>query len=303
MDIQYFKYKELLAMPIRRAAYSDRTAWLMAEMAKLAYTKFEKNETERNKLIEDLRKAEFSLVNTFNCEGTQAFLALREKDKMLVLAFRGTEQESLKDIISDLDARYYKDEKGVAIHNGFLRAFQCAEKEIRQSLGNLTDYTLYVTGHSLGGALALIATRALNSDNLAACYTFGGPRVGNSEFGDAIKPPIYRVVNDLDPVPFLPPTYLWEAIRWFAKKIRNEKMLRFAEKMKGYVHYGDLRFLPVCSADLKNARVITDCNDFFRFIRYLIKKISKWKEIASDHVIDLYCEKLAQWALKRLKAE
>ena len=87
------------------------------------------------------------------------------------------------------------------------------------------------------------------------------------------------------------------------KKFKWEKILKFAEKMKGYVHHGDLKFLPQCSADFKDARVITDCNDFFRFIRYTIKKLLKWKDIASDHAMDLYCEKLAQYALKRLGAE
>lgn len=298
-----FKYTDLLKSPIKRAAYSDRTSWIMAEMSKVAYIKFEKNKEEKDKLIEKLKKADFSLVDIFNSKDTQAFLALRDKDKMLVLAFRGTEKESLKDIISDLDARFYKDKNGAKSHEGFLRAFQCVETEVKKSLDNLTEYSLYVTGHSLGGALAMIATRCLNSDNLAACYTFGSPRVGNIEFGDTIKPPIYRVVNDLDPVPLVPPTYLWEALYWLAKKFKWEKILKFAEKMKGYVHHGDLKFLPQCSADFKDARVITDCNDFFRFIRYLLKKLLKWKDIASDHAMDLYCEKLAQYALKKLKAE
>ena len=36
-----FDQKELLQPPVGRAAYSDRTAWLMAEMSRLAYLKFE----------------------------------------------------------------------------------------------------------------------------------------------------------------------------------------------------------------------------------------------------------------------
>ncbi len=42
----YFKYKELLNPPVMRAAYSDRTAWLMAVMSKLAYFPFENDDTE-----------------------------------------------------------------------------------------------------------------------------------------------------------------------------------------------------------------------------------------------------------------
>ncbi len=39
-----FDEKSLLAAPVRRAAYSDRTAWLMAAMSELAYFKFEGGE-------------------------------------------------------------------------------------------------------------------------------------------------------------------------------------------------------------------------------------------------------------------
>ena len=44
--MESFKVNELLTKnpPIRRAAYSDRTAWLLAEMSQLAYVKFEQNE-------------------------------------------------------------------------------------------------------------------------------------------------------------------------------------------------------------------------------------------------------------------
>ena len=103
-----FKYTELLNPPIARAAYSDRTAWLLAEMSRIAYGKFEESEEELQKLKTALNKAEFELVTTFNEKGTQAFLAKREKDKMAVLAFRGTEQDKIDDIITDLDARFYK---------------------------------------------------------------------------------------------------------------------------------------------------------------------------------------------------
>ena len=37
----YFAEKSLLAPPVKRAAYSDRTAWLMAELSRLAYERFE----------------------------------------------------------------------------------------------------------------------------------------------------------------------------------------------------------------------------------------------------------------------
>ena len=48
--------KELLKPPVGRAAYSDRTAWLMAEMSRLAYLTFEGPAAVRESLVEDLAK-------------------------------------------------------------------------------------------------------------------------------------------------------------------------------------------------------------------------------------------------------
>ena len=46
--------KELLKPPVGRAAYSDRTAWLMAEMSRLAYLKFEGTAAARESIVDDL---------------------------------------------------------------------------------------------------------------------------------------------------------------------------------------------------------------------------------------------------------
>lgn len=100
----YFKYKELLEPPVKRVAYSDRTAWLMAEMSRLAYMKFEENPDELKKA---LAQANFEIVQIFNSNGTQAFLAKRDMDKMAVLSFRGTEKEDPRDIVTDLNAGFY----------------------------------------------------------------------------------------------------------------------------------------------------------------------------------------------------
>lgn len=289
MENQYFKYQELLSPPIKRAAYSDRTAWLMAVMSQLAYLLFENNP---DLLKKALSEADFVLIESFNCNGTQAFLATRERDKMAILVFRGTQKEDPQDIVTDFKANFYQDEKGVEIHDGFYRAFKCVEQEIKSAIDRLKEYSLYVTGHSLGGALALIATRALNSDNLAACYTFGSPKVGNEEFDDDIKPPIYRIVNAYDIVPFSPPTYIFELLYLFPwQKVRD-----FAKKFLGYDHHGDMRYLTHCKDSLEDLKVIQNFNEFLRLAGLWIHR----KESIKHHAIDAYCEKLAHLALKRL---
>lgn len=293
----YFEYPSLLDPPIARAAYSDRTAWLMAGMSALAYTKFEVDKVE---LIKGLQEAGFELVDTFNSGGTQAFLARRSKDKMAVLAFRGTESNDPSDIKADLDANFYNDQNGVKIDDGFWKAFSLIKDPLAEKVKTVNDCALYITGHSLGGALALIATRAFNSDNLAACYTFGSPKVGNSEYGDEIKPPIYRVVNAFDAVPLLPPTYLFEILKYLFTKLKLEKLTNFFQKYIGYSHHGDMRFLTLCKSDFSDLRLIQNYDDIIRTIR-CIKASWVDKQIGVKcHSLDEYRVKLGQYALKRL---
>ena len=52
----YFQANDLLLNPpIKRAAYSDRTAWVMASMAQLVYERFEEGGSARELLLEKLK--------------------------------------------------------------------------------------------------------------------------------------------------------------------------------------------------------------------------------------------------------
>ena len=92
---------------------------------------------------------------------------------------------------------------GVPVHSGFWNSFAGVRKLIEPDLHEYLEkgYTLYVTGHSLGGAMAMIATHEMGKDSTGACYTFGAPRVAGYGFAAEIKTPIYRVVNANDVVP------------------------------------------------------------------------------------------------------
>lgn len=197
MKDKFFAEQTLLTPPIARAAYSDRTAWLMAEFSRLAYMPFEKHETT---LGLTLLEADFQLVQTFDNNGTQAFLAKR--DSFAVLSFRGTEPDG-RDVLTDLKAGLRRTRKGL-LHTGFYQAFKGVAQEIREAVLDLGETPLYITGHSLGGALATIAAQELERDSLAAVYTFGSPRVGTVELDTRIKVPIYRVVNSADVVARVP---------------------------------------------------------------------------------------------------
>lgn len=200
--------------PTRRAAYSDRAAVIMAKLAMLAYQNFETAEQFEEILRLKLAQGGLQLVGTFDCDcGTEGYVC--QNDEYAVLVFRGTNDK--------LDWKINRDSKRVVIkdnalriraHRGFLEAYLEAEPKILELLNQVPDAPLYITGHSLGGALAVVASASLPmeievfNDQIAAVYTFGSPRVGGGDFNRLVKAPHYRVYNPGDMVPSVPPYWM-----------------------------------------------------------------------------------------------
>ncbi|MBO0764707.1 MAG: lipase family protein [Hyphomicrobiaceae bacterium] len=200
------------AIPTRRAAYSDRTAALLAKLAMLAYIDWDDN-AKRAVLEGTLRRGRAVPFETVSAGGTDAVVA--ETDKFVVVAFRGT--SSRYDVLTDLNIfvqRVNVGERAVKVHRGFYDAFQNIERQLRERLvAQNPGLPIYLTGHSLGGALALVAAAAYGGtdelgDRIAAVYTFGAPRVGGADFPVIVKAPHYRVVNRGDVVPLVPPNWI-----------------------------------------------------------------------------------------------
>jgi hypothetical protein len=122
----------------------------------------------------------------------------------------------LQGALEDINSASSVNEKP-AVHAGFLRAYL----SVRQSVADVTkqiiggdgsDWKIYMTGHSLGGALATLSTvdisRRFASASVTA-YSFGSPRVGNKAFVDlynSLNGDSFRIVNDQDIVARMPRT-------------------------------------------------------------------------------------------------
>jgi triacylglycerol lipase len=198
-------------LPTLRAAYSDRTAALMAYLANFAYSP----NLQIRGLIgvpPELGAIAFSRLTSFHNDLTDGWAYIAESDALIILAFRGT--QSISNWKTDFHTWLIhppSTDPQLRVHQGFYNAFERlsdgargikkAMEELHSSSGNVP---VYITGHSLGGALAQIAAAVLGSDQIAACYTFGSPRVGNSIFDLWVKPPSYRVINYADIVPQVP---------------------------------------------------------------------------------------------------
>ncbi|MCD7460602.1 hypothetical protein HAX54_043879 [Datura stramonium] len=178
---------------------------------------------------------------------TQAFV-LQDKNvdpELIVVAFRGTEFFSSDDWISDFNLSWYEIPGMGKVHAGFMEAlglqkslgwpkdivqtetnnnnqpspaYYFLRKLLKQLLEKNEKARFVVTGHSLGGALAILfpAILAFHEESgllkrLAGVYTFGQPRVGDENFVEYMKGqlakhevPYHRVVYSSDMVPRLP---------------------------------------------------------------------------------------------------
>jgi hypothetical protein len=235
----------------------------------------------REELEAHLAAGGFRLVSVFNKDDAQAFLAVRD-GQFAVLAFRGT--ISLQDWRTNLNVRRVPlpGVPGVTVHCGFLEAFECCREEIEAAVNAHVPSTLglYIAGHSLGGALAQIASAVLERDNLAACYTFGSPRVGTLGFDRQVKCPHYRIINNWDLVPGVPPP-------WF----------------RGYYHTGDPRLLtPGTGAQEALRRDRSVIARFFVDVAALaLGLISRRFLVIDDHMIWNYRTQLEAIAASRTR--
>jgi len=97
-------------------------------------------------------------------------------------------------------------EEGMMIHQGFYNIYKQLQSSIRTWLSSNSIKNLYITGHSLGGALATICSLDL-SKYQPIVYTFGAPRVGNQIFASVYQtnvPQGIRVNNTEDIITDLP---------------------------------------------------------------------------------------------------
>ncbi len=166
----------------------------------------------------------FDHVYIFDREQIEALL-LADREKIIV-AFRGT--DSLKNWMDNLDIDLVGGPFG-RVHEGFSRGLSWVWREVQGVIQDLQvrqriseanfqsicenavrPPSLWITGHSLGGALATLATAKLREKDrpVSGLYTFGSPRVGDREFernfNTNLLSKTYRFVNRNDLVTRIP---------------------------------------------------------------------------------------------------
>ncbi len=163
-----------------------------------------------------------------------------------ILCYRGTEPGNLGNWIGDADVGSQSIELGgqrLSVHSGFYRNVRATRSPILELMHaavrgeSLADTTarvdepleaLYITGHSLGGAMAVLFALGLTGhdehrallDRLRAVYTFGQPLAVAGplpEIAGPVEGKVYRHLYRRDIVPAIPPR-VWGTLEHFGNE-------------------------------------------------------------------------------------
>ena len=212
----YFEDKEQHPFRHDATAFELVNAGWLADFAMLAYG----NEAFIKRFLDQsgLTAAGF-VLKFFSEETTQCFVV--HNDKFVVVSLRGTEIDNFRGALADWIRNFElipePDDSGGSVHEGFRKDLKAVWQKVKDYLqpllGSGAGRTLWITGHSLGAALAtLAAERAVRDAHFAVqgVYTYGSPRVGDAMFKQkylerGLDARTYRFVYNVDVVRRIPP--------------------------------------------------------------------------------------------------
>lgn len=241
LDYNYFQDVKKYGFQFNATSFNLINAWWLAEVSTLVYA-------AKGFVRAQFNKAGLQKLKYFKNHSTVCYVA--SNDKFAIVAFRGSEiwrkreefdlKEVIADLKTDIDIWLTDWQQGGKVHRGFKEALEEVWPDLLPYVRKLYQKgcKIWITGHSLGGALATLFASRFN--NTQGVYTFGSPRVGNEVFKKNFEVKIYRIVNNDDIVPRVP------------LPIR-------------YVHVGELKFIDsdgiIRDKIIKNKPPIDDFHD------------------------------------------
>jgi hypothetical protein len=212
-----------------RGAYSSELAYVMAVISTWAYAD---ERSLAKKLasygIQGGRVRRIAIRNDALFVQVTAYWIEICDGKVGILGFRGTDPVSSIQWLADFEAmqrafpisRDAPSESAPLVHAGFYTNVEAIWDDLATWIEKSQAEHLYITGHSLGAAMAVLAAAALAREGdsylgkvfvpkLEGVYTFGQPMVGNQGFADFCQSKfgdrLFRHVYRHDVVPHLPP--------------------------------------------------------------------------------------------------
>ncbi|RED63952.1 lipase family protein [Cohnella lupini] len=221
---------------MKASGYDNRTAIFLASVCSQTYAHY--NNPDGSFVMPESYEPVADILAESLTGVTERFGFIIQSPEYAIIAFRGT--SSTTDWVSDAMASQskYKCVKNAGqshrgISNIYYSARECVLKALREIS---TDKTLYITGHSLGGALATLCALDISTNTLfgnPGVYTYGSPRVGDPTFAKTFNNRLrysYRINNRFDVVTHLPPQAFKLPKRtrtYYYKHVAQSEMLSF----------------------------------------------------------------------------
>lgn len=192
----------LSATPIAVAESPDINFKLLYHVAQLANQAYD----GKSEIFGHLTSDKATAV-TPGASKVQYVLNFNDARRIQVISVRGTDNDVNVDL--DLDIKGVRDRKsGIVMHNGFRTAASEIYADLKPRLQS--GFTTYLTGHSLGGAVAAILGIYLTVDGYKVGHiaTFGQPKFTDVAGAKAYRNlPLLRLIYQNDTVVFLPETF------------------------------------------------------------------------------------------------
>ncbi len=203
----FFQEKAIQPFQEDNCRFNNTNAWWLSEFSRLIYVRGDQESedaiqtTARNRFLHRVGFEECWFYNGRYVQCTIIRPLPERKKPFAILVFRGT-RRGISNWKFILNFPLSPWPTGGRVHHGFKQVMLQAWENIRPQLDTFSGPCFY-TGHSLGGALAVLAA-TLKKPN--AVYTFGAPRLADSEFLESTRKfHIYRLANAKDIVASVPP--------------------------------------------------------------------------------------------------
>ncbi|WP_018691173.1 lipase family protein [Algicola sagamiensis] len=193
------------------ATYQPKNNVMLARLSQLAYA----SESTITATIQQWQRVDPSLqfqLRDFPEYSLKYRYLILSSQTYTILVFRGT--DNLMNWVTDIEVKHVPFEGNEAqfgrVHDGFYHSVLSMASSIRQDMQQLRQQQpLYVTGHSLGAAQALLSVLMIDElKDFTQIINYGQPRVGNKAFQRWVDLVIagryFRQVNEGDPVPEVP---------------------------------------------------------------------------------------------------
>tara|TARA_R110002167_G_scaffold247308_10_gene452920 strand:- start:1273 stop:2193 length:921 start_codon:yes stop_codon:yes gene_type:complete len=211
--------------------YNPINNYLLAQLCGLIYQTTVQIRAQIDQWNQDTPSLKLKLV--VEDIGSFRFIVV-SNEAYIIVCFRGT--DSFENWLSDFNIALepFKNDQQQLVHKGFYNSILAMNDKLNAIILKVrkNGQYIYLTGHSLGGAQAILSGFVCSQlANFTSVTTFGEPKIGNwaltahlnhslNSSPPSNKSRIYRNINGMDPVPYLPifyglTFYLHEGLYYF----------------------------------------------------------------------------------------